>query len=147
MRRIHAKILCVNDEADPLDLFDFIITQGGHQTLRALGAPEAHRIISQVKTLDLAIINMLMPMAQWPEPLQADWETNFQAGFIVAQFLRSKFKDIPIILDSASSAYCPVNLDRIALLPNTCFLKTPFHVHDLLHKIQQALEGKPFCQP
>jgi len=59
MRRIHAKIFCVNDERDPLDLFDFIITQGGHQTVRALGAAEAHRKIMQERHLDLAIINLL----------------------------------------------------------------------------------------
>jgi CheY-like chemotaxis protein len=144
MRRIHAKIFCVNDERDPLDLFDFIITQGGHQTVRALGAAEAHRKIMQERHLDLAILNLLMPMSTWPEPVELNWQTNFQAGFIIARFLRAKFKDIPVIFDSASSSYLPESLALAPAFPNSCCLKNPFNVHDLLAKIGQALEGKPF---
>ena len=144
MRRIHAKIFCVNDERDPLDLFDFIVTQGGHQTVRALGAAEAHRKIVQERTLDLAIINLLMPMSDWPEPVELNYKTNLQAGFIIARFLRAKFKGIPIIFDSASSTYLPESLALASSFPNSCYLKNPFHVHDLLAKINLALEGKPF---
>jgi CheY-like chemotaxis protein len=145
MRRIHAKIFCINDERNPLDLLDFIITQGGHQTVRALGAAEAHRKIMQERHLDLAIINLLMPMSDWPEPVELNWQTNLQAGFIIARFLRGKFKNIPIIFDSASSTYIPDALALAATFPNSCCLKNPFHVHDLLAKINLALEGKPFC--
>jgi CheY-like chemotaxis protein len=145
MRRIHAKIFCVNDERDPLDLFDFIITQGGHQTVRALGAAEAHRKIVQERHLDLAILNVLMPMSDWPEPVELNWKTNLQAGFIVARFLRAKFKNIPIIFDSASSSYLPETLDLAPAFSNSCCLKNPFHVHDLLSQINLALDGKPFA--
>jgi CheY-like chemotaxis protein len=143
MRILPANILCINDEHDALDLFDFIITQSGHHPLLALGVKEAHRSILHERHLDLAIINLMMPMGEWPDPIKVDWQTNLEAGFIVARFLRQKFKSIPIIFDSASAAYYRENTDIIKSFPNTGFLKTPFHIQEFLTLMQRAIDGKP----
>lgn len=137
-------ILCVNDEREPLELWDFIITQEGHRAITAQGMEEAHRRIVRERHLDLAIVNLMMPLTGWPEPLDADCRTSFEAGFAVARFVRSKFADIPLIFDSASAVYLKRNLALISSFSNACFLPNPFRVHDLLDKIRNAQEGIPF---
>ncbi|MCU1222357.1 MAG: response regulator receiver protein [Edaphobacter sp.] len=86
---IHTTLLLVDDDIDQLELRALVLKMSGFTVLTASSPVEAISIMTQGRgdTVDVAVVEYHMPV------------TN---GCVLAEYLRSRYPDLKIILHSAA---------------------------------------------
>ena len=117
-------ILVVDDEPDVLDLAAFRLKSAGYEIIQAVDAEEAYAIL-QKDIPDLILLDLVLPKMQGDE---------------LCKILKSddRYKDIPIILFTASTIRPDLPEDVERMCADDCILK-PFEPEKLLEKIKKLI--------
>lgn len=116
------KILIVDDEPDILRLTVIRLEGLGYEILQAIDSESALELLKK-KRPDLILLDLLLPQMQGDE---------------LCKKLKSdiKFKDIPIILFTASIVRVP---DKVKEIGAEDYIMKPFEPEELLYKIKKFI--------
>ncbi len=119
------RVVCIEDEADVIDLLRLIVSRQGYEFVEARGGKDGIRVVEQIKP-DLVLLDLNMPgLDGWDvyDHLQANAET----------------KDIPIIIVTARAQHDQrVTNMRIANAPN--LVTKPFGPAELIEVMGRILK-------
>jgi DNA-binding response OmpR family regulator len=118
------KILVVDDEPDLLDLATVRLKKLGYEIFEAVDAEEALAIL-QTNIPDLILLDLLLPKMQGDE-LCKKLKSN------------DKFKDVPIILFTASAIRPDLPGKIKEMKADDCIMK-PFEPQELIGKIKKFI--------
>jgi DNA-binding response OmpR family regulator len=124
-----SRILLVEDEEALAIGLEYNLTQEGYQVVRAADGREAVQIFSD-GVFDLVILDLMLP---------------YLDGFEVASRIREAMPQLPILVLTARKAA----QDRIASLKLGAddYLTKPFHLEELLLRVQGMLRRKAWYRP
>ncbi|GJQ52337.1 MAG: hypothetical protein HKUEN02_11840 [Anaerolineaceae bacterium] len=118
-------ILCIEDEAEMIDLMRLILSRKGYNVRGASGGAEGLQMIRDEKP-DLILLDLMMPDMD-------GWEVYQQ---IKAE---ESSKDIPVIIVTAKAQ----NIDRVLglhIAKVNDYIAKPFTPQELLHSIEKTLK-------
>lgn len=118
-------ILCIEDEAEMIDLMRLILSRKGYNVRGASGGAEGLQMIRDEKP-DLILLDLMMPDMD-------GWEVYQQ---IKAE---ESSKDIPVIIVTAKAQ----NIDRVLglhIAKVNDYIAKPFTPQELLHSIEKILK-------
>ncbi|MEB2334246.1 MAG: response regulator [Anaerolineaceae bacterium] len=118
-------ILCIEDEAEMIDLMRLILSRKGYNVRGAFGGAEGLQMIRDEKP-DLILLDLMMPDMD-------GWEVYQQ---IKAE---ESSKDIPVIVVTAKAQ----NIDRVLglhIAKVNDYIAKPFTPQELLHSIEKILK-------
>ncbi len=117
------KILIVDDEADIIEILQFVLETNGYQCLTALDGEEGLKLARETHP-DLIILDVMMPKIN---------------GYKISRLLKydNKYKDIPIIMITARSQ----EEDKIIGEETGAdeYITKPFQVEYVLEKVKSYL--------
>lgn len=122
-----AKIICVEDEPEMIDLVKLILEREDYLVIGAIGGKEAIELIRQERP-DVILLDLMMPdLDGWEvyRQVRADYRT----------------KDIPVIVVTAKAQ----SIDRVLglyIAKVEDYLTKPFSPQDLLWSVQKVLQNK-----
>ncbi|MBE7535388.1 MAG: response regulator [Anaerolineales bacterium] len=125
MNDMKKSILCIEDEAEMIDLMRLILSRKGYNVRGAPGGAEGLQMIRNEKP-DLILLDLMMPDMD-------GWEVYQQ---IKAE---ESSKDIPVIIVTAKAQ----NIDRVLglhIAKVNDYIAKPFTPQELLHSIEKVLE-------
>jgi DNA-binding response OmpR family regulator len=125
---VKKRILCIEDEAEMIDLMRLILERKGFEFIAAEGGRQALEILPQVKP-DLILLDLMMPGVD-------GWEVYRQVK------ANDQFKEIPVIVVTAKAQ----NIDKVLGLHIARvddYITKPFGPQDLLDSIYRALRIEP----
>ena len=116
------KILVVEDEPDILSLAVTRLENSGYEVLKAANVEEARKLMKK-SSPDLILLDLILPGMQ---------------GDIFCRQVKSdiKFKDIPVILFTASIIRVP---EKVREMGADDYIVKPFEPADLLEKIRKLI--------
>src|SRR3990172_5642873 len=118
------KLICVEDEAEMIDLIKLILSRKGFEVLGALGGANGLKLIRQ-ESPDLVLLDLMMPeMDGWQvyQQLKADEST----------------KDIPVIVVTAKAQ----NIDKVLglhIAKVDDYISKPFSLQELVDRVEIVL--------
>ncbi len=118
------RIVCIEDEAEMIELIKLILTRHGFEVYGAIGGQEGLEIIKQVKP-DLVLLDLMMPEMD---------------GWQVFQTLRvnAEMADIPVIIVTAKAQ----SIDKVLgihIAKVSDYLTKPFGPQELLDSVRRVL--------
>jgi len=124
-------ILCVEDEADMIDLIRWILERHGFQVRGALGGQEALRMVRE-KRPDMILLDIMMPEMD---------------GWEVYRELKAspELEEIPVVVVTAKAQ----SIDKVLglhIAKVDDYITKPFGPHELLSAVEKVLgqaEGSP----
>lgn len=125
MNDMKKSILCIEDEAEMIDLMRLILSRKGYNVRGASGGAEGLQMIRDEKP-DLILLDLMMPDMD-------GWEVYQQ---IKAE---ESSKDIPVIVVTAKAQ----NIDRVLglhIAKVNDYIAKPFTPQELLHSIEKILK-------
>ncbi|OQY89645.1 MAG: two-component system response regulator [Anaerolineae bacterium UTCFX1] len=125
MNDMKKSILCIEDEAEMIDLMRLILSRKGYNVRGAFGGAEGLQMIRDEKP-DLILLDLMMPDMD-------GWEVYQQ---IKAE---ESSKDIPVIVVTAKAQ----NIDRVLglhIAKVNDYIAKPFTPQELLHSIEKILK-------
>lgn len=125
MNAMKKSILCIEDEAEMIDLMRLILSRKGYNVRGASGGAEGLQMIRDEKP-DLILLDLMMPDMD-------GWEVYQQ---IKAE---ESSKDIPVIIVTAKAQ----NIDRVLglhIAKVNDYIAKPFTPQELLHSIEKTLK-------
>lgn len=125
MNDMKKSILCIEDEAEMIDLMRLILSRKGYNVRGASGGAEGLQMIRDEKP-DLILLDLMMPDMD-------GWEVYQQ---IKAE---ESSKDIPVIIVTAKAQ----NIDRVLglhIAKVNDYIAKPFTPQELLHSIEKILK-------
>jgi two-component system, OmpR family, response regulator VicR len=127
MNTNNGRILCIEDEAEMIDLIRIILGRKGFEVTGASGGEEGLKKISEHKP-DLVLLDLMMPdMDGWEvyQQMKADEKT----------------KDIPVIVVTAKAQ----SIDKVLglhIAKVDDYIAKPFSPEDLLASVERVLAKK-----
>jgi DNA-binding response OmpR family regulator len=121
------KLICVEDEAEMIDLIKLILSRKGFEVLGALGGANGLKLIRQ-ELPDLVLLDLMMPeMDGWQvyQQLKADEST----------------KDIPVIVVTAKAQ----NIDKVLglhIAKVDDYISKPFSLQELVDRVDEVLKRR-----
>jgi len=121
------KLICVEDEAEMIDLIKLILSRKGFEVLGALGGANGLKLIRQ-ESPDLVLLDLMMPeMDGWQvyQQLKADEST----------------KDIPVIVVTAKAQ----NIDKVLglhIAKVDDYISKPFSLQELVDRVDEVLKRR-----
>jgi two-component system response regulator VicR len=125
---VKKRILCIEDEAEMIDLMRLILERKGFEFIAAEGGRQALEILQQVKP-DLILLDLMMPGVD-------GWEVYRQVK------ANDQYKEIPVIVVTAKAQ----NIDKVLGLHIARvddYITKPFGPQELLDSIYRALRIEP----
>ena len=122
------RILCIEDEAEMIDLMRLILERKGFEFRGASGGQKALDMLQQYKP-DLVLLDLMMPGVD-------GWEVYRQLK------ARDDYKDIPVIVVTAKAQ----SIDKVLGLHIAHvddYITKPFGAQELLNSIFRALKMQP----
>lgn len=118
------RIVCIEDEAEMIELINLILTRHGFEVYGAIGGQEGLEIIKQVKP-DLILLDLMMPEMD---------------GWQVFQTLRvnADMADIPVIIVTAKAQ----SIDKVLgihIAKVSDYITKPFGPQELLDSVRRVL--------
>jgi DNA-binding response OmpR family regulator len=121
------KLICVEDEAEMIDLIKLILSRKGFEVLGALGGANGLKLIRQ-ELPDLVLLDLMMPeMDGWQvyQQIKADEST----------------KDIPVIVVTAKAQ----NIDKVLglhIAKVDDYISKPFSLQELVDRVDEVLKRR-----
>ena len=120
------KILIVDDEADIIEILQFMLETSGYECVTAMDGEEGLKLAREINP-DLIILDVMMPKIN---------------GYKISRLLKydNKYKDIPIIMVTARS-----QLEDKAIGEETGvneYITKPFELDAIVKKVEEYLGGK-----
>ncbi|HDP68851.1 MAG TPA: response regulator [Candidatus Marinimicrobia bacterium] len=120
-----AKILIVDDDTDFVSAVELILTSSGYETVVAASRQEGMKKFESEKP-DLILLDVMMD-----EP---------DDGFVMAQSLKKKSKETPILMLTSVGQVTGMDFDKDSeMVPVDDFEQKPIMPKQLLKKIKQLL--------
>ena len=119
------KILIVDDEADIIEILQFVLEANGYECVTAMDGEEGLKLAREISP-DLIILDVMMPKIN---------------GYKISRLLKydNKYKDIPIIMVTARS-----QLEDKAIGEETGvneYITKPFELDAIVKKVEEYLGG------
>ncbi len=122
-----AKILIAEDDGSMLNFLSLALKRAGHNVISATNGLSALNALTENQDYDLLLTDIVMPgidgieLAQKAKEIAPDIKIMFITGFAA------------MAMESAKNAENP----------NTQLLSKPFHLNDLVEKVDAILKEKP----
>ncbi len=120
---IMKKVLIVDDEADIIEILQFVLEARGYECITAFDGEEGLRLAKEAKP-DLILLDVMMPKIN---------------GYKISRLLKydSKYKDIPILMLTARSQDEDKILGRETGADE--YITKPFKVDYVIEKVKEYL--------
>lgn len=118
------KILIVDDEADIIEILQFVLEAQGYECITAMDGEEGLRLAKELLP-DLIILDVMMPKIN---------------GYKISRLLKydAKYKNIPILMITARSQEEDKNIGEETGVDE--YITKPFQVDYVLQKVKSYLE-------
>ena len=118
------KILIVDDEADIIEILQFVLEAQGYECITAMDGEEGLRLAKELLS-DLIILDVMMPKIN---------------GYKISRLLKydAKYKNIPILMITARSQEEDKNIGEETGVDE--YITKPFQVDYVLQKVKSYLE-------
>ncbi len=118
------KILIVDDEADIIEILQFVLEAQGYECITAMDGEEGLRLAKELLP-DLIILDVMMPKIN---------------GYKISRLLKydAKYKNIPILMITARSQEEGKNIGEETGVDE--YITKPFQVDYVLQKVKSYLE-------
>jgi len=120
-----ARVLVIDDELEPVDLFSAVLSDSGYEVVSALNGGDGLRLV-EIERPDVVLLDLQMPGV---------------AGFDVLRRVRTVRPDLPVIIVSGQA---DLNVARATLNEGAVdYVSKSFEPEDVVRAVAAALTNRP----